>query len=39
VRLPEAVYEDGIVKATEEKTIILGLIRITYSASFAMFDG
>jgi hypothetical protein len=39
VKLPEAVYEDGLVKATEEKTIILGLVRISYSASFAMFDG
>jgi len=39
VRLPKAVYEDGLVKATEEKTIALSFMRIPYSASFAMFDG
>jgi len=39
VRLPKAVYEDGLVNATEEKTIALSLIRTSYSASFAMFDG
>ncbi|RIA82903.1 exosc8 protein [Glomus cerebriforme] len=39
VRLPKAFYEDGLVKATEEKSITLSIIRTPYSASFAMFDG
>ncbi|CAI2171870.1 12491_t:CDS:2 [Funneliformis geosporum] len=39
VKLPKAVYEDGLVKATEEKIIALSFIRTPYSISFAMFDG
>ncbi|CAG8561854.1 6477_t:CDS:2, partial [Paraglomus occultum] len=39
VRLPKITYDDGIVKATPDKTIELPLSRIPFSATFAIFDG
>ena len=39
VRLPKITYDDGIVKATPDKTIKLSLPRMPFSATFAIFDG
>ncbi|CAG8621860.1 9519_t:CDS:2 [Acaulospora morrowiae] len=41
VKLPEATFveEDGLVNATEERSIPLNISRLPYPATFAMFDG